>query len=196
MTVSAAIFTVFSMAVVVVQTAILGSVMKKYLLATVCLVALTAGAQAKPERLGLVNNAWVIEYDSELFAGACIATLEYNYIKLKLSFLTAYPTEGTEKLWLIGISSPEWTWIKKGATYDFAIDTKRKSGETRNWPLVFTGGSDGFMFAQATVNIVNSMASDYGDIIFNIRNLKNNKYLSTRDSWSPVKNLEAIDRSP
>jgi S1-C subfamily serine protease len=166
--------------------------MKKYLLATVCLVALTAGAQAKPERLGLVNNAWVIEYDSELFAGACIAALEYNYIKLKLSFLTAYPREGTEKLWFIAVSSPEWTWIKKGATYDFAIDTKRKSGETRNWPLVFTGGSNGFMFAKVTVDIVNSMASDYGDIIFNIRNLKNNQYLFTRDSWNLGKSAAAI----
>jgi hypothetical protein len=98
-------------------------------------------------------------------------------LKLKISFITAYPKEGTEKLWFVGLSSPEWTWIKRGTTYDLAIDTQRGSGETKKWPLVFTGGSDGFMFAQASVDIVNSMASDYGDILFNIRNLKTNKPL-------------------
>jgi hypothetical protein len=49
--------------------------MKKLLLATVCLVALTVGVQAKPVQLGLIDNGSVIEYDSELFAGACIATM-------------------------------------------------------------------------------------------------------------------------
>jgi hypothetical protein len=49
------------------------SVMKKLLLATACAVALTGVAQAKPVQLGLIDNRWVIEYDSELFAGACIA---------------------------------------------------------------------------------------------------------------------------
>jgi hypothetical protein len=178
--------------------------MKKLLLATVCLVALTVGAQAKPVQLALIDNRWLIEYDSELFAGACIATMDYNLLKLKIFFITAYPREGTEKLWFVGLSSPEWTWIKKDATYDFAIDTKRGSGETKNWPLVFTGGSNGFMFAKANVDIVNSMASDYGDILFNIRNLKNNQYLAQRDSWNLGKSATAIrtivnclrDRSP
>ena len=128
----------------------------------------------------------------------------YNLLNLKISFVTAYPREGTEKLWFVGLSSPEWTWIKSSTTYDFAIDTKRKSGETKNWPLVFTGGSNGFMFAKVNVDIVNSMASDYGDILFNIRNLKNNQYLSKRDSWNLGKSAAAIrtivnclkDRSP
>jgi S1-C subfamily serine protease len=178
--------------------------MKKLVLATVCLVALTVGAQAKPVQLGQIDNKWAIEYDSELFAGACIATMNYNLLNLKLSFVTAYPREGTEKLWVVGLSSPEWTWIKSGTTYDFAIDTKRNSGERKDWPLVFTGGSNGFMFAKANVDIVNSMASDYGDILFNIRNLKNNQYLSKRDSWNLGKSAAAIrtivnclkDRSP
>jgi hypothetical protein len=156
--------------------------MKKRFLTTVCVIALTVGAQAKPVRLGLIDNKWVIEYDSELFAGACIATIGYDLLKLKISFITAYPKEGTEKLWFVGLSSPEWTWIKTGTTYDFAIDTQRGSGETKKWPLVFNGESDGFMFAQANVDIVNSMASDYGDILFNIRNLKTNQYLAQRDS--------------
>src|SRR5215469_16859036 len=178
--------------------------MKKLLLATVCVIALTVGAQAKPIQQTVIDNRWVIEYDSELFAGACIATIDYNLLKLKISFITAYPKEGTEKLWLVGLSSPEWTWIKSNTAYDFAIDTQRKSGETKNWPLVFTGGSNGFMFAKVNVDIVNSMASDYGDILFNIRNLKNNKYLSQRDSWNLGKSAAAIrtivnclrDRSP
>jgi len=65
--------------------------MKKLLLATVCVIALTVVAQAKPVQLGLIDNKWVIEYDSELFAGACIATLKYDLLKLKISFITAYP---------------------------------------------------------------------------------------------------------
>jgi S1-C subfamily serine protease len=178
--------------------------MKKLVLATVCLVALTVGAQAKPVQLGLIDNKWVIEYDSELFAGACIATMNYNLLKLKVSFITAYPREGTEKLWFVGLSSPEWTWIKSGTAYDFAIDTKRQNDETKKWPLVFTGGSNGFMSAKVNVDIVNSMASDYGDIFFNIRNLKNNQYFSQRDSWNLGKSAAAIrtivnclrDRSP
>jgi hypothetical protein len=129
--------------------------MKKLVLATVCLVALTVGAQAKPVQLGLIDTRWAIEYDSELFAGACIGTIGYNLLNLKLSFITAYPKEGTEKLWFVGLSSPEWTWIKSSTAYDFAIDTKRGSGETKKWPLVFTGGSNGFMFAKANVDIVN-----------------------------------------
>jgi ABC-type uncharacterized transport system substrate-binding protein len=48
------------------------------------------------------------------------------------------------------------------------------------------------------------MASGYGDILFNIRNLKNNQYLSKRDSWNLGKSAAAIrtivnclkDRSP
>jgi serine protease Do len=60
------------------------------------------------------------------------------------------------------------------------------------------------MFAKANVDIVNSMASDHGDIFFNIRNLKNNQYLSQRDSWNLGKSAAAIrtivnclkDRSP
>ena len=68
--------------------------MKKLLLATVCVIALTVGAQAKPIHLALLDNRWVIEYDSELFAGACIATIDYNLLKLKISFITAYPKEG------------------------------------------------------------------------------------------------------
>jgi S1-C subfamily serine protease len=174
------------------------------LFTTVCVIALTVGAQAKPVQLGLIDNRWVIEYDAELFAGACIATMDSNLLKLKISFITAYPKEGTEKLWFVGLSSPEWTWIKPGTTYDFAIDTKRGSGETKKWPLVFNGGSDGFMFAQANVDIVNSMASDYGDIFFNVRNLKTNQYLAQRDSWNLGKSAAAIrsvvnclrDRSP
>jgi hypothetical protein len=98
------------------------------------------GHKLNPSRLGLIDNKWVIEYDSELFAGACIATTGYDLLKLKISFITAYPTEGTEKLWFVGVSSPEWTWIKSKTTYDFAIDTKRNSGEKKEWPLVFTGG--------------------------------------------------------
>jgi S1-C subfamily serine protease len=178
--------------------------MTKLLLATVCVVALTVGAQAKPVQLASIDNRWVIEYDSELFAGACIATMGTNLLHLKISFITAYPTEGTEKLWFVGVSSPEWTWIKSNTAYDFAIDTKRNSGETKKWPLVFTGGSNGFMFAKVNVDIVNSMATDYGDIFFNIRNLKTNQYLSTRDSWNLGKSAAAIrtivnclrDRSP
>ena len=178
--------------------------MKKLFLATVCLVALTVGTQAKPVQIALLDNRWVIAYDAELFAGACIATMDSNLLKLKISFITAYPKEGTEKLWFVGLSSPEWSWIKSGATYDFAIDTKRGSGETKKWPLVFNGGSDGFMFAQANVDIVNSMASDYGDIFFNIRNLKTNQYLAQRDSWNLGKSAAVIrsvvnclrDRSP
>jgi hypothetical protein len=132
--------------------------MKKLFLAIVCVIALTVGAQAKPVQLGLIDNKWVIEYDSELFAGSCIATMGYDLLRLKISFITAYPREGTEKLWFVGVSSPEWTWIKSSTTYDFAIDTRRKSGETKDWPLVFTGGSNGFMFAKVNVDIVNSMA--------------------------------------
>ena len=85
--------------------------MKRLLLAAVCVIALTVGAQAKPVQLGLIDNAWVIQYDSELFAGACIATMHYDLLKAKISFITAYPKEGTEKLWFVGLSSPEWTWI-------------------------------------------------------------------------------------
>jgi S1-C subfamily serine protease len=177
--------------------------MRKLFLATVCVIALNVGVQAIPVQLTPVDK-WVIEYDSELFAGACIATTGLNLLRLKISFITAYPTEGTEKLWFVGFSSPEWTWIKSGTTYDFAIDTKRQSGETKKWPLVFTGGANGFMFAKANVDIVNSMASDYGEIFFNIRNLKNNQYLSQRDSWNLGKSAAAIrtivnclrDRSP
>jgi S1-C subfamily serine protease len=177
--------------------------MKKLFLATVCVIALNVGVQAKPIQLTSVDR-WAIEYDSELFAGACIATTGYNLLKLKISFITAYPGEGTEKLWFVGFSSPEWTWIKSDTTYDFAIDTKRQSGETKKWPLVFTGGANGFMVAKANVDIVNSMASDYGEIFFNIRNLKNNQYLSQRDSWNLGKSAAAIrtivnclrDRSP
>jgi hypothetical protein len=114
--------------------------MTKLRLATVCVIALTGAAQAKPVQLELIDNKWVIEYDSELFAGACIATTAYNLLKLKISFITAYPKEGTEKLWFVGLSSPEWTWIKSSTTYDFAIDTQRKGGETKNWPLFLPGG--------------------------------------------------------
>src|SRR5215469_5035525 len=159
--------------------------MTKFLLATVCVIALTVGAQAKPIQQTVIDR-WVIAYDSELFAGACIATTGYDLLKLKISFITAYPREGegTEKLWFVGLSSPEWTWIKSNTAYDFAIDTQRKGGETKNWPLVFTGGANGFMFAKVNVDIVNSMASDYGDILFNIKNLKNNQYFAQRDSWN------------
>ena len=130
--------------------------------------------------------------------------MHYDLLKAKISFITAYPKEGAEKLWFVGLSSPEWTWIKSSTAYDFAIDTQRKSGETKNWPLVFTGGQNGFMFAKVNVDIVNSMASDYGDILFNIRNLKNNQYLAQRDSWNLGKSAAAIrtivnclrDRSP
>ena len=60
------------------------------------------------------------------------------------------------------------------------------------------------MFAKVNVDIVNSMASDYGDIFFNIRNLKINQYLAQRDSWNLGKSAAAIrsvvnclrDRSP
>src|SRR5262249_38601838 len=113
--------------------------MTKLLLSTVCVIALTVGAQAKPVQLGLIDNKRVIEYDSELFAGACIATTGYDLLKLKISFITAYPKEGTENFGSLGLSSPEWTWIKRSTTYDFAIVTQRKSGETKNWPLVFSG---------------------------------------------------------
>ena len=80
------------------EAAILGFVlyrdvrMKKLLLATVCVIALTLGAQAKPVQLPFLDNRWVIAYDSELFAGACIATTTpYDLLKLKISFITAYP---------------------------------------------------------------------------------------------------------
>ena len=100
--------------------------MKKLLVASVCVIALTIGAQAKPIRQTLIDR-WVIEYDSELFAGACIATMGYDLLKLKISFITAYPKEGTENLWFVGLSSPEWTWIKSSTAYDFAIATQRRS---------------------------------------------------------------------
>jgi S1-C subfamily serine protease len=81
---------------------------------------------------------------------------------------------------------------------------KGKAAKQRIGPLFLTGGSNGFMFAKANVDIVNSMASDYGDILFNIRNLKNNQYLAQRDSWNLGKSAAAIrtlvnclrDRSP
>jgi hypothetical protein len=68
----------------------------------------------------------------------------------------------------------------------------------------FIGVSQGFSIAKVNVDTVNSMASDYGDILFNIRNLKNNQYLSKRDSWNLGKSAAAIrtivnclkDRSP
>src|SRR5215510_12738545 len=101
--------------------------MKKLLLATVCVIALTVGAQAKPIQLALIDNRWVIEYDSELFAGACIAMMGYSLLKLKISFIAAYPREGTEKLWFVGLSSPEWTWIKSSTAYDFALIPKGKA---------------------------------------------------------------------
>src|SRR5262245_41627252 len=85
--------------------------MKKLFFATVCVIALNVGVKAKPVQLTLIDNRWAIEYDSELFAGACIATMGYDLLKLKISFITAYPKEGTEKLWFVGLSSPEWTWI-------------------------------------------------------------------------------------
>ena len=100
--------------------------MKKLVLATVCLVALTVGAQAKPVQLASIDNRWIIEYDPELFAGACIATTKFNLLNLKLSFITAYPKEGTEKLWFVGLSSPEWSWIKSNTAYDFAIDYQKE----------------------------------------------------------------------
>ena len=65
--------------------------MTKLLLATVGVIALTVGAQAKPVQLTLLDNRWVIAYDSELFAGACIATMGTNLLHLKISFITAYP---------------------------------------------------------------------------------------------------------
>jgi trypsin-like peptidase len=80
--------------------------MQKLLLATVCVIVLTAGAQAKPVQLASIDNRWVIEYESELFAGACIATTNFNLLKLKLSFITAYPKEGTEKLRIASYGFP------------------------------------------------------------------------------------------
>src|SRR5262249_4762153 len=173
------------------------------LIATFCIIALTVGEQAKPIQLTSIEK-WVIEYDSELFAGACIATTTHSLLSLKISFITAYPKEGTEKLWFVGLSSPEWTWIKSSTAYDFAIDTQRKGGETKTWPLVFTGGSKGVIFAKVNFDIVKSMASDYGDILFNIRNLKTNQYIAQRDSWNLGRSAAAIrtivhclrDRSP
>src|SRR5262249_32478992 len=128
--------------------------MKKFLLATVCVIALTVWAQAKPIQQTLIDRC-VIAYDSELFAGACIATTGYDLLKLKISFITAYPREGegSEKLWFVGLSSPEWTWIKSNTAYDFAIDTQRKGGETKNWPLVFTGGGKGDFFLKENIYI-------------------------------------------
>jgi hypothetical protein len=41
--------------------------MRKLFLATVCVIALNVGVQAKPVQLTPVDK-WVIEYDSELFA--------------------------------------------------------------------------------------------------------------------------------
>jgi hypothetical protein len=61
--------------------------MKKLLLATVCVIVLAGGAPAKPVQLGLIDdppNKWAIEYDSELIAGACIATTNYNLFKLRV----------------------------------------------------------------------------------------------------------------
>jgi len=58
--------------------------------------------------------------------------MDSNLLKLKISFITAYPKEGTEKLWFVGFSSPEWSWIKIGATYDFAIGpTGIEQGQVR-----------------------------------------------------------------
>src|SRR5262249_39242296 len=121
------------------------------------------------------------------------------------SFITAYPKEGTEKLWFVGLSSPEWTWIKSSATYDFAIDTQRKGGETKNWPLVFTGGRKRFYFSKKKINKIKSISSEFYGVIFsNIRNIKTTKYLAQRDSWNLGKSAAAIrsivnclrDRSP
>src|SRR5262245_58102308 len=52
---------------------------------------------SKAIQLTLIDNRWVIEYDSELFAGACIATMRYDLLKLKISFITAYPKERDRK---------------------------------------------------------------------------------------------------
>jgi hypothetical protein len=49
--------------------------------------------------LGTVDNRWGIEYNPNLLAGACTATSKYD--NMQFSFLTAYPTEGTEKLWFL-----------------------------------------------------------------------------------------------
>src|SRR5262249_34478252 len=117
--------------------------MTKLLVASVCVIALTVGAQAKPIQQTIIDNRWVIEYDSELFAGACIATIDYNLLKLKISFITAYPREGTEKLWFVGLSSPEWTWINNNTAYDFAIDTQRKGGEQKIGLLFLLAGQMG-----------------------------------------------------
>src|SRR5436190_23711288 len=38
----------------------------------------------KPVQLGSIDNRWVIEYESELLAGACIATMNYSLLRLKL----------------------------------------------------------------------------------------------------------------
>ena len=67
--------------------------MTKFLLATVCVIALTVRALAKPIQQTLIDS-WVIAYDSELFADACIATTGYDLLKLKIPFITAYPREG------------------------------------------------------------------------------------------------------
>jgi S1-C subfamily serine protease len=149
-----------------------------------------APSQSAITKLGTVDNTWGIEYNSNLFAGACIATVKY--VKIQFSFLTAYPTEGTDKLWYITISNPEWTWIKKDAYYDLMLAVQRRNDPRRDIPVTFQGFNGQFMVAKVNVDIVNSMASDYGDIRFNLRNPKNNEWLSKRDSWNLGKSAGAI----
>ena len=109
-------------------------------------------SQSAITKLGIVDNTWGIEYNSTLFAGACIATVKY--VKVQFSFLTAYPTEGTEKLWYIAISNPEWTWIKKDAYYDLILAVQRRNDPRRDTPVTFQGFNGQFMIAKVNVDIV------------------------------------------
>jgi uncharacterized protein YraI len=102
--------------------------------------------RAQVTQLGTLEG-WKIEYDSELFAGACIATGQYK--KTKYSFLTAYPREGTEKLWFFSVSNPEWTWIKKETDYELILATQKRNDRRKDWPLTFHGLDGQFMFAKS-----------------------------------------------
>jgi serine protease Do len=145
--------------------------------------------RAQVTQLGTVEG-WKIEYDSELFAGACIAAGQYK--KTKYSFLTAYPREGTEKLWFFSVSNPEWTWIKKDTDYELILATQKRNDPRRDRPVTFRGFDGQFMVAAVNVDIVNSMATDYSDIQFNIRNPKNNEWLSKKESFPLGKSAAAI----
>jgi hypothetical protein len=110
------------------------------LFTTVCVIALTVGAQAKPVQLGLIDNRWVIEYDAELFAGACIATMDSNLLKLKISFITAYPKEGQKNFGSLVFLVQSGLGLSLAQLTTLPLIPKGEVAKQRNGPLFLTGG--------------------------------------------------------